>query len=127
MENPWTQTAGAPIRDEEAWMLFETWRTGGKQIGTMFCGRSAGTVICGTMRVRSARNGTVTMGGDGAAASFNLKQAKFTYGPLQAFPNWPAGPPVDVQAMQVYLATGDWLVLAEGTLPQGLAPLSLPM
>jgi hypothetical protein len=69
----------------------------------------------------------VQLKGDSAAASFNLRQAKFTYGPMQVFPRLPAPPPVEVMALQVYLATGDWLVLAEGMVPQGLSPLALPM
>jgi hypothetical protein len=37
------------------------------------------------------------------------------------------GPIVEVLALQAYLATGDWLVLAEGYLPKELSPLALPM
>jgi len=35
--------------------------------------------------------------------------------------------PDDFQALQAFLATGDWLVLAEGYVPKELAPLALPM
>jgi hypothetical protein len=67
------------------------------------------------------------MKGDGAGASLNLKMAKFSYGPMQVWPHWPAGPAAEVLALQAYLAAGDWLVLAEGYLPRELAPLALPM
>ena len=94
---------------------------------SLFGGRSGGVAISAEMTIRAARNGLVQLRGDGAGASFNLKQAKFTYGPMQVFPRWPAPPPVEVMALQVYLATGDWLVLAEGAVPRELSPLTLPM
>jgi hypothetical protein len=112
---------------EEAWLLFEDWKTGGKQIGVLFCGRSGTTAISALLTVSSARNGLLQLRGDGAGASFNLKQAKFTYGPMQVFPRWPAPPPVEIMALQAYLATGDWLVLAEGMVPKELSLLTLPM
>jgi len=34
---------------------------------------------------------------------------------------------IEVPALQAYLATGDWLVLADGYLPKKLSPLALPM
>ena len=40
---------------------------------------------------------------------------------------WPAGPIVEVLALQAYLATGEWLVLAEGYVPKELSPLALAM
>jgi len=46
---------------------------------------------------------------------------------MQVFPRWPAPPPVEILALQAFLATGDWLVLAEGYVPKELSPLSLPM
>ncbi len=126
-ENPWRETVGTPIAAEEAWLKFENWKTAGKEIGVLFCGRSGTAAISGLMTIRSARNGLVQLKGDGAGASFNLKQAKFTYGPIQVFPRWPAPPPVEVMALQAYLMTGDWLVLAEGVIPRELSPLTLPM
>jgi hypothetical protein len=72
-------------------------------------------------------SGVLQMKGDGSGASLNLKMAKFTYGPMHVWPNWPAGPTVEVLALQAYLSTGDWLVLAEGYLPKELSPLALPM
>ena len=107
--------------------MFEDWRSDRREIGLLFCGRSGGTAFCAMCTVKAVRNGIVQMQGSGLAASLNLKQARFTYGPMQVFPNWPAPPPVDVLAMQAYLATGDWVVLAEGYLPRELAPLALPV
>jgi hypothetical protein len=127
IENPWKEIVGTPIAPEDVWRLFESWRASQKGIGLLFCGRSGGTSFSALCTVRLARNGVLQLGGDGAGASLNLKQAKFTYGPLQVFPRWPAPPPVEVQAVQVYLATGDWVVLAEGYVPRELAPLALPM
>lgn len=126
-ENPWRETVGTPVAAEEVWLKFEDWKTAGKEIGVLFCGRGGTTAISGLMTICSARNGLVQLKGDGAGASFNLKQAKFTYGPMQVFPRWPAPPPVEVMALQVYLATGDWLVLAEGAVPRELSPLTLPV
>jgi hypothetical protein len=107
--------------------MFEDWKTAGKEIGVLFCGRGSTAAISALMTIRSARNGLVQLKGEGASASFNLKQAKFTYGPMQVFPRWPAPPPVEVMALQAYLATGDWLVLAEGAVPRELSPLTLPI
>jgi hypothetical protein len=126
-ENPWQETVGTPIAPEEAWMMFENWKAAGKEIGVLFCGRSGGTAFSAMFTIRSIRNGVLQVKSESAGASFNLKQAKFTYGPMQVFPRWPAPPPVEVQALQVYLVTGDWLVLAEGVVPRELSPLTLPM
>jgi len=46
---------------------------------------------------------------------------------MQVWPRWPAGPTVEVLALQAYLATGEWVVLAEGYLPKEWSPLALPM
>jgi hypothetical protein len=126
-ENPWRETVGTPVAAEEVWLMFEDWKRAGKEIGVLFCGRSGSAAISALMTIRAARNGLVQLKGDGTGASFNLKQAKFTYGPMQVFPRWPAPPPMEVMALQVYLATGDWLVLAEGAVPRELSPLTLPM
>jgi hypothetical protein len=125
--NPWQEIVGTPIPAEDAWRLFDHWKTSRKEIGLLFCGRSATTVLAALCTVRSARNGLLQLGGEGTGASISLQQAKFTYGPMQVFPRWPAPPPVEILALQVYLATGDWLVLAEGYVPKELSPLALPM
>ncbi|HUI57985.1 MAG TPA: hypothetical protein VLY04_23580 [Bryobacteraceae bacterium] len=126
-ENPWQETTGTPISADEAWRLFDRWKTAGQEIGVLFCGRSASAAISALCTVRVARNGLLQLKGEATGASFNLKQAKFTYGPMQVFPRWPAPPPVEVMALQAYLVTGDWLVLAEGMVPKELSPLTLPM
>jgi hypothetical protein len=126
-ENPWEEIVGNPIAAEGAWRLFEDWRSSAKEIGVLYCARGASASISAMLTVRSARNGVLRMKGDTAGAAFTLKEARFTYGPLQVFPRWPAPPPVEVMALQAYLVTGDWLVLAEGLVPRELSPLALPM
>src|SRR5215475_9555036 len=126
-ENPWVETVGTPIPPEDAWRMFDDWKASRKEIGILFCGRSATTVLSALCTVRMARNGLLQLKGENAGASLNLKEAKFTYGPVQVFPRWPAPPPVEIMAVQAFLVTGDWLVLAEGYVPKELAPLSLPM
>lgn len=125
--NPWQETVGAPLEPAEAWRIFDTWRTAEKPIGMLFCARSGGTVISAMCTIRGARNGILQMKGESTGASLNLKLAKFTYGPMQIFPRWPSPPPVEVMALQAFLATGDWLALAEGHVPRELSPLALGM
>jgi len=127
IENQWQEIVGTPISPEEAWRVLDDWKAKRKEIGLLFCGRSGASVFSAMCTVRAVRNGTLQMKGDGAGASLNLRMAKFTYGPMQVWPQWPAGPIVEVLALQAYLATGDWLVLAEGYLPKELSPLALPM
>ena len=112
---------------EEAWRIFEGWKVHQKEVGLLFCGRSGTAVISALCTVRVAHNGLLQLKGEGSGASLNLKQAQFTYGPMQVFPRWPAPPPVEILAMQAFLVTGDWLVLAEGYVPKELSPLALPM
>ena len=112
---------------EDAWRLFDEWKTSRKEIGLLFCGRSGTTVISALCTVHTTRNGMLKLKGESTGASSNLKQARFTYGPMQVFPCWPAPPPVEILALQAYLVTGDWLVLAEGYVPKELSPLALPM
>jgi hypothetical protein len=127
IENQWQEIVGTPISPEEAWRVLKEWKARRKEIGMLFCGRSGTAVISAMGTVRAARNGLLQMKGEGAGASLNLKTARFTYGPMPVWPNWPAGPTAEVLALQAYLATGDWLVLAEGYLPKELSPLALPM
>jgi hypothetical protein len=126
-ENPWQEVVGEQIPSEDAWRVLDDWKAKRKEIGVLFCGRSGTTVIAAMCTVRSARNGLLQMKGDAAGASLNLKSAKFTYGPMQVWPRWPSGPQAEVLALQAYLPTGEWLVLAEGYLPRELAPLALPI
>ena len=64
--------------------------------------------------------------GQSAHAAFNLRDARFTYGPFQVFPRWPMGPMIELMALQAFLGNGDWLVLAEGLKPEGISPRALP-
>ena len=126
-ENPWQEIVGEQISSDDAWRVLDDWKAKRKEIGVLFCRRSGTAVIAAMCTVRAARNGLLQMKGDSAGASLNLKLAKFSYGPIQVWPHWPAGPTAEVLALQAYLATGDWLVLAEGYLPRELSPLALPM
>jgi hypothetical protein len=127
MGNPWQEIVGTPISPEEAWRVLDNWKAKRKEIGLLFCGRSGTAVIAAICTVRATRNGLLQMKGEGAGASLNLRLAKFTYGPIEVWPHWPAPPAEEVLALQAYLATGDWLVLSEGYLPKQLSPLALPM
>jgi hypothetical protein len=115
---------GKLIADAEAWRRFDEWISAGKQIGVWFVAKSGSLRTSGF--VESAVNGRVNMRGQTASAGFNLQDARFTYGPFQIFPNWPAGPMVELMAVQAFLPNGDWLVMAEGLKPEGLTPLALP-
>src|ERR1022692_1866297 len=123
--NPWQEIVGTPISPEAAWRVLDDWKAKRKEIGVLFCGRSGTAVIAAMCTVRPARNGLLQMKGDSAGASLNLKLAKFSYGPMQVWPHWPAGPTAEVLALQAYLATGDWLVLAEGYFAQGIGAAGL--
>jgi hypothetical protein len=115
---------GKFIADDQAWRRFDEWIAAGKQIGVWFVAKSGSLRTSGF--VESAANGRVNLRGQTASAGFNLKDARFTYGPFQIFPNWPSGPMVELMAVQAFLPNGDWLVLAEGLKPEGLSPLALP-
>lgn len=116
---------GTPIPAEEAWRRFDDWKSARKEIGIWFVSKAGSTV--GLCTVHSVRNGRLELRGDGMKAWFNLRQAElFTYGPLQTWPRWPMGPIVEVIAVQAYMNTGEWLVLAEGLPPEGLSPNTLP-
>jgi hypothetical protein len=127
VENEWKEIVGKPIPPDEAWRVLDEWKVRKKEIGLLFCGRSGSAVLSAMCRVGTVRNGVLQMKGEGTGASLNLKLAKFTYGPMQVWPHWPAGPTVEVLALQAFLPTGDWVVLAEGYLPRELSPLALPM
>lgn len=122
-QNPRQEMAGTPVPSEEAWRVLDDWKARRKEIEMLFCKTlREGRHIC---HVHGAYR--ANQRGDGAGTSLDLKLAHFTYGPMAVWPNWPAGPTVDVLAPQACLATGDWLVLAEGYLPKELSPLALPM
>ncbi|HWC96664.1 MAG TPA: hypothetical protein VG456_07940 [Candidatus Sulfopaludibacter sp.] len=115
---------GNLIPAEDAWRRFDAWMADGKQIGVWFVAKSGSLRTSGF--VKSARDGRVQLKGQTAQAAFHLEDARFTYGPFQVFPNWPAGPMVELMAVQAFLTNGDWLVLAEGLKPEGISPLALP-
>ena len=55
-----------------------------------------------------------------AEVSFRFKDANFTYGPVQMWPNWPNPPQVEVIAVQAWFANGDWVALAEKFRPASI-------
>jgi hypothetical protein len=120
----WEEFHGTALPAEQAWRIFDDWVASGQEIGILFCGK-AGTIST-LGRVCSARNGRLQIQGEGAGAWLNLKGATFTRGPLQVYPRWPAGPAIEVMAIQAYLSNGDWLALAEGVVPASLGPMMLP-
>src|SRR5947209_7992811 len=109
---------GSPLSHDDAWRLFDQWRTGANEIGVLFLGRHGSLTTSGT--VTSARMGRLQINSATAEATFNLKDANFLYGPVQLFPRWPYPPPVEVIAVQACLPGGDWLVLAQGFRPKPL-------
>jgi hypothetical protein len=115
---------GRLIPPDQAWRRFDDWMAGGKQIGVWFVSKSGSVRTAGTME--SARNGRVEFRNQSALAAFNLQDAQYTYGPFRVFPRWPMGPTVELMALQAFFKNGDWLVLAEGLMPEGVAPRALP-
>ena len=79
---------GTPIPADQAWRIFEDWKTGGREIGAIFYGCS-GTNILTTGFIESMRNGALLLKSDTARASFNLTLANFTYGPSRPGPSGP--------------------------------------
>ena len=115
---------GRLIPTDQAWRTFDNWLTSSARIGVWFVSKSGQVRTAGTLA--GARNGQVRLRSQSAQAVFNLRQAQFTYGPLQVFPRWPMGPMVELIALQAFLANGDWLALAEGWQPEGVSPRALP-
>ena len=76
--------------------------------------------------VEFARDGKLLLKSDTVRASFNLRQAKFVYGPLQTWPKWPSPPIVEVIAIRAQLENGDWLALAADLRPDSLPMRALP-
>ena len=104
------------ISSEQAWRILDEWRAGGRELGVWYVAKSGSIRTLGT--VKSARNGRLALRGVAARADFDLKGARFTHGPFQMFPRWPAGPRVEVTAVQAFLENGEWLVLAVGQSPE---------
>jgi len=114
---------GRLIPEADAWRRFDDWRARRAEIGMVFVAKPA--TLSGIGTVRSVRNGMLRIQGSTASSSFNLKDAKFTYGPMQFFPRWPMGPAVELMAVSAYMPAGEWLVLAEGLPPEALAPRTI--
>jgi hypothetical protein len=114
---------GKLIPPADAWRRFEDWRARHAEIGVLFVARPVTLSTIGTVKL--VRNGTLRIQGETAGTGFNLKDATFTYGPLQVFPRWPMGPMVEVMAVSAYTPDGGWLVLAEGFRPESLAPRAI--
>ena len=118
--------AGRLIPSDQAWRRLEGWRVAGKEIGVWYVAAQSGSVrTLGT--VESARNGCPELRGSTVRADFNLKNATFAYYPVQLFPRWPMCPVVEVMALQAFLETGDWLMLAEGLRPESLPTRELAL
>ena len=98
--------------------MFDDCKTAQKEIGLRFISQLSRFGTSGTLR--SVRQGTVPIQSDSTAATFDLKEARFTYGPMQTWPHWPNPPVVEVIALQAYLPRGAWLVMVEGLKPEAI-------
>jgi hypothetical protein len=116
---------GATIPTDQVWRIFGGWKSSGREIGVIFYGGS-GTSLSTMGVVESACHGKLLLMGSKLRASFDLKQANFTYGPVQTWPKWPSAPIVEIIAVRAQLEDGGWLVLAEGLRPDSLRSLALP-
>ena len=114
---------GKLIAADDAWRRFDDWRASRAEIGVLFVSKSATLSTIGT--VQSVRNGTLRIQGTAAGTRFDLKDARFTYGPTQFFPRWPMGPMLELMAVSVCLPAGEWLVLAEGMKPEAMMPRAI--
>jgi len=70
--------------------------------------------------LRSVLQGTVQVQSDSTAATFDLKEARFTYGTVQTWPHWPNPPVVEVTVLHAYLPRGAWLDMVEGLKPEAI-------
>ena len=120
----WTQVNGTPMETDRAWRMFSDWTSSGKEIGMWYVSQPSRFLAFGMMT--SARNGTIQFQTETARATFDLKEARFTFGPMQTWPRWPNPPVVEVMALQVYLPRGAWLVMVEGLRPQAVPVPQLP-
>jgi hypothetical protein len=106
---------GTALAAPDAWRKFDEWHAGALEIGILFFGASGSVTTTGT--VTQARMGRLQFNSKTAEVSFRLKNANFTYGPVQMFPNWPYPPAVEVIAVQAWFENGDWLAMAERMRP----------
>lgn len=115
----WQELPGAEIAADQVWRMFSDWRTGHKEIGMWYISQLSRLGAFGTLS--SATNGTVRFQSEAATASFDLQEARFTYGPMQTWPRWPNPPIVEVIALHAYLPRGAWLVMVEGLKPEQIS------
>ena len=108
-----------PIPADQAWRIFAEWKATGKEIGVFFHSQSGSFSALGTLC--SARNGTIEFQAEAGRAALRLKDAQFTYGPLQTWPRWPNPPILEVIALQAYTSNGTWIIMAEGLRPESLS------
>lgn len=115
----WNEIPGNPIATDAAWRMFADWKAGKKELGLRFVSQLSrfGALV----KVQSAAGGNLQLQSESVGATFDLKEARFTYGPMQAWPRWPNPPAVEVMALQVYLPRGAWLVLVEGLKPEAIS------
>ena len=111
MSAPQSDPAGAPLAAEDAWRTFDRWRNESREIGIVFHGVTGSVTTAA--KVTQARMGRLQFNSGTAEVSFRLKDANFTYGPVEMFPNWPYPPKVEVIAVQAWFENGDWLAMAE--------------
>jgi hypothetical protein len=115
---------GEPIVATEAWRMLDDWKRAGIELGMYWAGRSGS--VAAQVGVESTHAGRVVLKGESVSVTLNLKGAEFAFGPVKMFPRWPSPPMVEVMALQAILHGTDWLVLAEGLMPEALEPTSLP-
>ena len=118
------EVASQPISAQQAWRIFSDWKASGKELGLFFHSQSGSFSALGTLR--SARNGTIEFQAGEGKAAFRLKQAQFTYGPMQTWPRWPNPPILEVIALQAIVPDGTWIIMAEGLRPESLSTAMLP-
>lgn len=120
----WKEIQGTPIETDQAWRMFEEWKSSRREIGIRFVSQTSRFAALG--KLRSPNRGTIQIQAEGAQATFDLKEARFTFGPFQTWPRYPNPPMVEVIALQAYLPRGAWLVMVEGLKPDAIPVPQLP-
>ncbi len=116
--------SGTPLEPNEAWTIFDRWKSSGQKIGIIFWGRTANVYAMGILQ--NTRNGRIEFTANGTRSTFNLNGATFKYGPMQTWPKWPSPPVVEVLALRAEFEHGEYLALAEGLMPSAMPLPSLP-
>ena len=112
------------IPSDQAWRIFADWNAQQVELGVL-CVSQTGTFFS-LGKLQAARNGRVVVRGEAASASLQLKDAQFSYGPMQTWPRWPGPPIVEIVALQAVLPNGTWVVMADGLRPDALPQAMLP-